>query len=1110
MTRAAEWCWILAAFAVLNLSYAGSQRAHPREGLGGEGRMYHDIARSLPRELPPPGIAPFVQRIGTPMLVAGVAKSLDWVISAGFDRLGILFNLVSVVLLALLLQRHVGSLFARFVVLGAFMLAPHSPIRLAYFHPLSIDPETLAWLLAGLVAIEWYEDEPSPRRAGVVAALTAIGVVFHEAVLVIGLAALVVRRAAGWLPVISGAVALWAIHAWSAATSSEFSLAADAVRGKSPWQYAIAWFLVFGPLLAMPLVSWRRTMDFLRSRPAMFVYLAIFAVFAWFRDGETERMLVYASPVVWILVARAIEWARPSPAAAATGAVLMLQALSFRIFSPIGGPIDPPSAGTEIWERLGWAGMSWTLSDANMWTQFCALAMLGFHAVWHGLASIAVIALLRSDSPSISPPRIRTPRIPTAVLLVLGTIAAMAPVAWLALSRFYWTHYDQPGGGYLVYNLARVWMIVVLLAAFWSTGTRIAGRTPFLDAAFCGAAVWSVGVVVLATLHLYYLWLILPFLAVSVWWSLGDYAALRRDTVSHVLSHGPPVGGDWGLAATLLKFAVAGAAMTLLLTIALWGNFGGDNDVPGNYLPYYESVLDSHSNGPNKYWVHFFASKGNGLGLLGNILSDVHGAGLVSLLILGLGAGLIWRASPSSLLALAAVAIYLQFYAGQGAYAKSHIIRNTFVLYLVATSAVAMLSNRGDDRAARLTRLCVIAAVIVLSPLAAVVLMPILLMDMAFLKRSVIYPAWTLLAIVVVCGYNYAAVGLPELHSMPSVVGRFVNVGRFSAWMDPGVAYIDYRLAFVQVALSGSGFARASTVTLVAAQSIGQVLPTLLSVPVLILLAGAAAVAIVSRAVSLRVTVYLVAILALAAALQLLGGGTSSSIVRFTNFVTPAAIVLALLLLWRATSQLRAAALVVAVVALGSGYQMMAAQHWRSSIRFLVGGSSYAAMHDPWDAPAGRKLAHSIASGDRIELLSFLPGFSSVPASPYQHPDGSAYIKDYTKVLYGAPDDAVAIYAAANIKYFLVDLAAEAPLLWSAFAPLFEPGSVRARMRVVSHDVTDRHDIYLLAMGAGEGADFDAFVEKWRRKREGETAHGVYYGQYEAGRTAARRVKLGE
>src|SRR5438093_13410254 len=110
MSRTAEWWWILVSLLLLNLTYASSQPVNTfNEGLGSEGQTYHAMAKNMPRVLPPQGGSPFVYPLGTPFLAAGLAKSRDWGISAGFDRPDGAFTAPSGITLAFLLQRRVSS-----------------------------------------------------------------------------------------------------------------------------------------------------------------------------------------------------------------------------------------------------------------------------------------------------------------------------------------------------------------------------------------------------------------------------------------------------------------------------------------------------------------------------------------------------------------------------------------------------------------------------------------------------------------------------------------------------------------------------------------------------------------------------------------------------------------------------------------------------------------------------------------------------------------------------------------------------------------------------------------------------------------------------------------
>lgn len=1205
ISRSAEWCCALFAFLLLNLVYAGTQplnnflNSNAHEELGVDGQVYHAMARDFPRELPPHGVAPFVYRLGTPVLAATLAKSQDWVISAGFDRLNVALNLLSVALLLLLMQRHVSSVVVRLLVVIAFMVEPHSPLRFSYFQPLSVEPSVIVALLAGLLGIEWFHSRPTSGRAVVVALIVTAGVAFHEVVLVIGVCLLfsanaatvagqprrsrtwrekwqAVERTGAWLPLISGVAMLGVIHAWVIATPSDYSASADALhwlREKSILRFIVAWFLVFGPALAMPIYFWRRSASFLREQPALLVYLSAFVAWAWVGGGDTERFLVMASPVIYLVIGRAMSWGEVRPAAVPAACLALAQALSWRVFSPIGGPVAPPEIGGEVWERFGSAGAAWALSYDNMWSHYSAPSMIGAYVLWYGVTASGVFAFLlyakrattshAASSGALStvaslwdrPLALEPGRI-TTILIALATLVALSPVVWLSLSRFYWISFDQPGYRYLVYNLARLWMLAVLVMVFWATGSRVVGRRSgatavehwtdrFFEDAICGAAVWAIGVVLLATLDILHISVILPLVGVALFMGASQLVAEQRAprALTSASSH-----QRWGLTGLLLRFVIALFAGALLLTIALWGNFGPDNDVPGNYLPYYDLVLRAHSNAPNGYWVHYFVSKGHGLGFLFNILSDVQGASLASWMVLMLGAGMIWRlatsnASGGQSIGLVGVALYLLFFAEQGAYAKGHIVRNILILCLILSFARSRYFQMAFSKGDALRRLVVIVAVILLSPLAIALLLPIFMMEAAIealsgrldeARRSLIYPALALTAAMLVCVYNYVEVGVPELHNMPSAVGELVNFERLSTWLDPRLAFVDYRLGFLQVGVAGSGAVAASTVSLPAALPLAQILSGVLNLSTMIWLGGSALIGICVIALSRTfgaswrnslgagpawAALYLAASLLMVFILRIFGGGAGSSMARFTDFTTPLGIALGVVILtaiWnlsmsRVSRSLVAASIfVVAVVSVYHGSAPMLAQQWRPSVEFFLGQNTYAEMYDVnWDTVVAGRIAAAMPANEKAELVSFLPGFTAIPATPFQRPDGGAYIKNYTTILYGSEAEAADTYRASGVNYFLFELSAS-DVLFCGFAPLFNPESIRSRMRLVRHDVTDRREFYLLTWkGDQDGSpeeELELFLQRWANKLASEKKTGTYHWAYDEG---ARRIRGG-
>jgi hypothetical protein len=137
-----------------------------------------------------------------------------------------------------------------------------------------------------------------------------------------------------------------------------------------------------------------------------------------------------------------------------------------------------------------------------------------------------------------------------------------------------------------------------------------------------------------------------------------------------------------------------------------------------------------------------------------------------------------------------------------------------------------------------------------------------------------------------------------------------------------------------------------------------------------------------------------------------------------------------------------------------------------------------------------------------VELLNFLPGFTAIPATPFQRPDGSAYIRDTAKVLYGSEEQAADIYSRAKIDYFLFDVSGGSSVSWTGFAPLFTPESIRSRMQLVTHLSNERRDLYLLTWNRDRApavdGEFETFLQKWSDVLAAERKTGYYYPTYES------------
>ena len=418
-----SWVWLGVAVLLCNVFYASTQpvnrfhESNTHMPAGADGRVYLEMAKQLPGELPPSGIAPYVYRIGAPFTVAVVAKSLDWVIAAGFDRLGVVCNVTAVFLLFALLRRSTTIGFSAAFVVLLFLTGPYWPTRYSYFHPLSVDSFVLLAMVGTLLAIQWFRDKPSLARAVLVTVMTVAGVTIHELLLLPGLSLVLAgernssprswwqhfkagARSYAWLPGLAGVGVIMALHYWIVPTTSAFSWTAQLAQGlkdASAMRFGLAWFAVFGPLLGLALFQWRTTIGVLRARPDWSFCLAVLTALAWLAGPDRERLLVLASPIVGVVLARNLTESSALWSFHAAGALTIVQIIWTRAFLPIGAAVPDPELGTDAWARLG-DGV-WTLSTANLASHLWSPSVVRFN-FWATTVSVTALigfVSLRSD-----------------------------------------------------------------------------------------------------------------------------------------------------------------------------------------------------------------------------------------------------------------------------------------------------------------------------------------------------------------------------------------------------------------------------------------------------------------------------------------------------------------------------------------------------------------------------------------------------------------------------------------------------------------------------------------------------------------------------------------
>lgn len=310
----------LAAVAV-SLSALTQESLQSEGGLGFDGSQYALLTSQCWTE-PLRALEPFVYRIGAPCIAAllpGPPKTSLLVVNVTSSVL-LLF------LLAAWLRRHVPSNIVPWLLV-AFAFHWLGPLRYSWWYPTYIDPPALCVMTAALLL----RDRPAPFVL-----LCMLGALIRETTLMVPAAFAVGRlltlTAWGtrleWRGVLAdrsvrsaiagtiGAVlAIGFAHA-VVTPSSDYWMADAALYWAytKPFpSYALAWCITYGPILALPMVSWRPVARWLADAPEYAVLLAGIAVMAWIGGSDTERFLLWGAPIALAAIGVAaanIEWRR--------------------------------------------------------------------------------------------------------------------------------------------------------------------------------------------------------------------------------------------------------------------------------------------------------------------------------------------------------------------------------------------------------------------------------------------------------------------------------------------------------------------------------------------------------------------------------------------------------------------------------------------------------------------------------------------------------------------------------------------------------------------------------------------------------------------------------
>lgn len=344
---------------------------------------YFLMAQQFGSGEPVTAAAPYAYRVLTPWVVSRLFSDVQ----QGFLLINLAAGAALAVLLVFWLRHFIEHAGVRLVMVAAYALQWHGPIRFVFYYPAYVDPLFQVFLLAGLLAGERLRSRPALAAGLWYVTLTVLGTLARETMLTVpavGLFAGFVARSAkamSWhaVAIVAGGLAFMGARLATNARQGYGFL--DAVllhlANKPIESVLLVWFIAFGPMLAIVCFDWRATLQFLRQRLDLATLPLLCIVLAYVGGHDTERYLFWAMPVMYLLIGRSIERHRQILVAPAIAVVVVAgQLLAQRVFWAVP---DPGSAVTSLGDVVGMPARIYAIANRvfviddfhwNLWSNF--------------------------------------------------------------------------------------------------------------------------------------------------------------------------------------------------------------------------------------------------------------------------------------------------------------------------------------------------------------------------------------------------------------------------------------------------------------------------------------------------------------------------------------------------------------------------------------------------------------------------------------------------------------------------------------------------------------------------------------------------------------------
>lgn len=405
---ALEMLIVAAAFAAISISTAVTQ---PMERIYADAQIYQNIAiQFYESRVPIHAQIPGGSRIATPWLAATLRPTvsramprLDDDVEEASGMLGVtpflLINIaasgIATILLWFYLRYFIDRALVRVGLVIAWAAMWHAPVRWVYFYPANVDALAMASLIGGLLIIEAWRHRSPLVGSLLLAPVVFAGTLAKETIVLVpiafGIAQVAAaardrrtdRLVAAAVPVVAMTLALLFVRSiLIPAPGHQKWIELDYIlRNKPLWTWVLGWFFTFGPpVIALIAAGWRETWTLLQARLDLAGYLAACAVLGYIAGtgSDTERLLVMAAPVVYVLAGRVIESRRLVLARQPVMLALLLvvQIASSRLLWPIPVGVDTATRVSSLewsWSAIPALADKFLVIDnyySNLWSFF--------------------------------------------------------------------------------------------------------------------------------------------------------------------------------------------------------------------------------------------------------------------------------------------------------------------------------------------------------------------------------------------------------------------------------------------------------------------------------------------------------------------------------------------------------------------------------------------------------------------------------------------------------------------------------------------------------------------------------------------------------------------